>query len=616
MFRVFLTSLLLLVSAANVCAKDRPASRWIRENSAVPPLAIQPSELLRVQLPVASPAAFFAQAVSPRETGLPDSPPVSGPYLDWRKWTPALLLLLLWAATLRWVDLDAGALRIRRRKWNAALLFAGIAGFGLLFLVPAYWAGWSLLLLSYSIPLGLYVTERNRKVEDARRWFTADHLKRFPAEAVGLVVRALSGRGTAAASLPISLLGKRMADSDEDEPVSERVESSRGHRAARELLYAAIKKGATDIHLEPGGDEVAVRIRIDGNLVTADPFDPKLGTSVINIFKVLAALDITDKRRSQDGSFRAEVEGNIVDFRVATQRIQHGEKLSLRILDPDSTLTTLESLGIRAELREKIREAIQRPSGLFLVSGPTGAGKTTTLYAALNLIDASQKNVITVEDPIEYRLAGVNQIEVNVKAGQTIGGALRNILRQDPDVLLIGEIRDAETAALACEAANTGHVVLSTIHANDAAGVFARLNELGVDPRTAANTVTGVLAQRLIRKLCPHCKSPYFPDHATLVAMGLDAVAAESQAELYRPPKSSHCRECERRGYSGRTGVFELIEMTPSVRNVVAAGASRDDIFAAAHEDGVTTLRNSGLELVLRGVTSMQELRQVVGAVE
>ena len=558
----------------------------------------------------------FAEAVSPRDSGLPDAAPMIGPYLDWRKWTPVLMLMLLWAGTMRWVDLDAGALRLRRRWWNSVVLFAGIAGFGLLLMIPIYFIGWSVAVLAYAVPVGMYVTLRNQKVNAARRVFTVDHLKRLPGDLFSLLARAFRGGG--GTSLPVTLFGKTLADGGDDEALPAHVENSPGHRAARELIYSAVQKGATDIHLEPGADAVAVRIRIDGNLTSADPFDSKLGTSVINIFKVLAALDITDKRRSQDGSLRAEVDGERIDVRVATQRMQHGEKLSLRILDGARELSTLESLGIRVELKEQIRSAVQRPHGLFLVCGPTGAGKTTTLYAALKLIDTAQKNVVTVEDPIEYKLAGVNQIEVNVKAGQSIGGALRNILRQDPDVLLIGEIRDAETAALACEAANTGHVVLSTLHANNAAAAFARLKELGVDPQTMANTVSAVLAQRLVRMLCRECKVAYFPEDETLAKLGIDRLAAETQPEIYRPAKTSTstCRACDKRGYTGRTGIFEFLDVTPDLRKLIADDGSASTIQMAARNQGLTTMREFGANLVTRGVTSIEEVTQAAGNVE
>jgi len=541
---------------------------------------------------------------------LPGIPTVEGPYLDWRQWAPVLALFLLWVGTLRWVDVDAGALRLNRRQWNAALFLSGIIGFLILFGLPGYWFGYIVLLLGYTVPVALYVTLRNQRVSAKRRVFTEAHLRRLPKQlAVGLI-RLLVPQA-ASAGPPITLLGKSVTGSEAGEEVSRHVASSRAYRAVRELVYDAIERKATDVHLEASSGDYIARVRVDGELKPAGSFDRRTGAAVINVVKVLAALDITDRRRSQDGSFRAEIEDRTVDLRVATQGTQHGEKLSIRILDPARSFTTLTSLGLRKGLQEKIRDFLTRQHGLFLVGGPTGAGKTTTLYAALRIIDTKQKNVITVEDPVEYNMPGINQIEVNTKGGQTFAGALKHLLRQDPDVLLIGEIRDPETAAIATQAANTGHVVLSTIHANDAVTALYRLLELGVERHLASGSITGILAQRLVRQLCPDCRIPFEPDEQTLNELGLPAGKV---ATLYRARKGGAppCSTCNGSGYSGRTGVFEFLDITPDIRKMIRDRESANAILAAARQEGLLLMREEGLGLVGRGITSLEELDRVL----
>lgn len=548
----------------------------------------------------------------PRDSGLGDGSVPAGDYLDWRKWTPVLGLFLLWVWTLRKVDVDSGALRLSRHAWNAAVFFPGVGGFLLALCLPAYWGGYVLLLLAYSVPAGLYVTARNRLVAESRRLFTSEHLRRMPRDFLRGLRGLVAGSAGEPGGPPVVLQGKSITGADRGERASQQAQRSRGYRAARELIYDAVTRGATDIHLEPDETEVTVRVRIDGLLKPAGPFDARLGRAVINIFKVLSALDITDKRRAQDGSFRAEVEGSPIDVRVATQGTQHGEKLSLRILDPAHSLANLPALGLRKGLQEKVRSCVQRQHGLLLVAGPTGAGKTTTLYAALREIDTRQRNVITVEDPVEYKLPGISQVEVNTRAGQTFQGALRNLLRQDPDVLLIGEIRDAETAAIACQAANTGHVVLSTIHANDSVAALFRLTELGVEPAAIAGAVTAVLGQRLLRRLCAECRRAYEPDQDTLDMLGLPR---ERIAELYRPPAGTRnrCPSCGGTGYSGRVGVFEFLEITPRLREMLRNEASADAILAEARDGGMLSMQEEGLGLAARGITSLEELFHVVG---
>jgi type II secretory ATPase GspE/PulE/Tfp pilus assembly ATPase PilB-like protein len=540
---------------------------------------------------------------------LPDDSGTPGFYFDWRKAVPVVAMFLLWVWTLRRVETDATALRIPHRWWNALLFGSGLAGNLFVLCVPSYPFGFSLLLLSYAVPVSWYVAQRNLLVGEPRRAFTVEHLRRLPGD-VAATLGTLARRGDAGSTLPVVFLGKSLTGDEQDEATMH-AQSSRGHRAAKELIYDAVTRRATDIHLEPKDDVTTVRIRIDGVLTACPAFDRRLGNSVINIFKVLSALDIADKRRSQDGSFRAEVDHRTLDFRVATQGTQHGEKLSIRILDPAHSLATLAALGMRRALQEKVRGCLLRSQGLLLVCGPTGAGKTTTLYAALRELNTREKNVIAVEDPIEYNMPNVNQIEVNTKAGQTFAGALRNLLRQDPDVLLIGEIRDAETATIACQAANTGHMVFSTVHANDTITALYRLLELGVEPFMVGNSVTAILGQRLVRRLCPVCRIPYEPDPHTLEELGLPT---DKVMQLYEADtrNENECPACAGSGYLGRVGVFEYLEVSPAIREMIREKAPAGRVLAEAREGGMLLLREEGLGAVARGVISLDELSRVV----
>ncbi|MFQ5731764.1 MAG: GspE/PulE family protein [Planctomycetaceae bacterium] len=554
-------------------------------------------------------SAAYAGPSMPDDLATPGSPGEYGSYFDWRKAVPVLGVFLAWVWTLRKVDVDAAALRIPRYNWNALIFVCGLAGLLSALMLPSYVAGFALLLLAYAVPVSLYVTVRNRQVGENRRVLTPLYVKQLPRRLASRLGGLLGGPETSGTGVSVVFLGRSIAGRDEEFP-DRHAQSSRGYRAAKELVSDAVSRRATDIHLEPKDDVVTVRIRIDGALTSVAPFDRKLGSSVINIFKVLSALDIADKRRSQDGSFRAEVDHRRMDFRVATQGTQHGEKLSLRILDPAHSLATLSAVGLRQALQDKLRDCIHKPHGLLLVCGPSGAGKTTTLYAALREIDTVQKNVITVEDPVEYKLDGVNQIEINTKAGQSFGTALRSLLRQDPDVLLIGEIRDAETAAIACQAANTGHMVLSTVHANDTVTALFRLLELGVEPYVVANTVSVVLGQRLVRRLCPECKEAFRPDPEMLEEFGLPA---DKVRTLYRQPTVSNrrCPQCGGTGHYGRIGVFEYLEFTPALRELVREKAAAGRILSQAREDGLLVLFEEGLGTVARGAISLDELQTV-----
>jgi type II secretory ATPase GspE/PulE/Tfp pilus assembly ATPase PilB-like protein len=380
------------------------------------------------------------------------------------------------------------------------------------------------------------------------------------------------------------------------------------------MVYEAIQLRATDIHMEPTKEEMQVRLRIDGILQSSDPFSRAMGDAVINIFKVLSNMDITEKRKPQDGSFSALLGDGVIDFRLATAGSVVGEKLVMRILDKSNQITKFAQLGMREKLREQIGEVASLPHGMFIVCGPTGAGKSTTLYACLNQIDRYQKNVITIENPVEYQLENVTQIEVNPKAGKTFASELRSILRQDPDVIMVGEIRDQETAEIACQAAQTGHLVFSTVHANDTVTALIRLIDLGVSPTTLSSAISAILGQRLVRVLCPECKVRYKPNPELLRKANLPA---DKIKFFHRPPepgedgKREKCAHCGGTGYHGRCGIFELLVINDTIRDMIRENPNPTALRQEAVKNGMKYLQEDGLRQVIEGKTSIQELLRV-----
>ena len=524
---------------------------------------------------------------------------------------PSLFLVWVWSS--RWVNDDSRALKIRNEFWNSWVFGCGVLGFLAILCLRQFWLGSIALIGLYGVPLGLYIRERNERVPESAKLLTRRHLH-------SLLNRGLARLGVgvvspnvqmSAAGPPIRFIGKTSTDRGDEETRSRQAESSKGFLAAKELIYDAIQRRCSDIHLEPKDDELAIRLRIDGVMFPADPFDRAIGQSLINIFKVLGAIDITEKRRPQDGSFRAKLKKREVDFRVATQGTRHGEKMSLRILDQANSVSTLDQLGLRRQLLTQLREIVHQPHGMFLCCGPTGAGKSTTLYAAINDIDTYQQNVITIEDPIEYKMDNVNQIEINTKAGQNFAKSMRSILRQDPDIVMVGEIRDGETGEIACQAANTGHMVFSTIHANDTITAVFRFLELDVEPYMAANSISAIMGQRLVRRLCSECRVPYKPKPELLKKLNLPASKVE---RFYRAhtEEDNNCPTCGGMGYWGRIGVYELLVVTDEVRDLIREKKSAAEIKKLARRNGMLSMKEEGLRLVVRGITSLSELQRVV----
>lgn len=539
-------------------------------------------------------------------------PNLAGFYFSLMKLLYVIGAFIAWSAIAAWVDQDARGLKMPSQLWNTAMLLPGVAGVLLAICSPNFLLGWTVITAAVAVPSGFFVFERNKRVPDSGKVLTPRHLRSVAARLLSRVGIHIGGKEARAAvgGPPIRFIGRSGKGAGEVDR-SRQVESSKGYSAARELVYDAILRRTTDIHLEPKEDELSVRLRIDGVMYPAEPFDRPTGDAIINIFKVLSAMDITERRKPQDGSFRAEMENREIDFRVASQGTQIGEKLSLRILDQGGGIKTFADLGLRKQLLEQVLQVTHQPHGLFLSCGPTGAGKSTTLYAALSEIDAYESNIITIEDPVEYRMSNVTQIEINTKAGQTFGGSLRSVLRQDPDIVMIGEIRDSETAKIACQASTTGHMVFSTIHANDTITALFRLIDLGVEPFLLASSLSGILGQRLVRKLCDECKEAFTPSADMLQKAGLPANKVD---KFYRPPKQfgAACPACGGLGYHGRTGVFELLIINDRIRDLIRENPNISQIRAEARKAGMLYMKEEGLRLVVKGTTSMDELIRVV----
>lgn len=371
------------------------------------------------------------------------------------------------------------------------------------------------------------------------------------------------------------------------------------------LIYTSVQEGASDIHIEPGDKLLRVRFRVDGSLYEKMKPPYQMQPAVVSRIKIMASLDISERRVPQDGGITVLLDKRPIDLRVSTMPGKYGEKVVIRIIDNRNVLTSLEKLGFSFQMLEKFRQVIQQPNGIVLVTGPTGSGKSTTLYAALSELIDDSVNICTVEDPVEYNLSGINQFQVNEKAGFTFAGALRSLLRQDPDIVMLGEIRDSETARIATQAALTGHLVLSTLHTNDAPSAITRLFNIGVEPYLVAASIRAVLAQRLIRKICTHCKEPVEPTPAFTRTLTLLTGGATNLPTIYR---GSGCSKCRNTGYAGRIGVFELFIPNDEILDAVSRGATLQEIRKLARHGGYISLRQDGMEKVNAGLTTVEEL--------
>jgi len=390
-----------------------------------------------------------------------------------------------------------------------------------------------------------------------------------------------------------------LLESDDEAPIIRLVNS---------LLFQAAKDRASDIHIEPFERDLTVRFRIDGILYDIISPPKRFQPVIISRVKIMAGLNIAEKRLPQDGRIRIRLAGKDIDIRVSIVPTSFGERVVMRLLDKATTVLQLEELGLAGMKLELVHKLIKQSHGILLVTGPTGSGKTTTLYAALSKINTSDKNIITIEDPVEYQLHGIGQIQVNPKIELTFASGLRSILRQDPDVIMVGEIRDLETAEIAIQAALTGHLVFSTLHTNDSFGSITRLLDMGIEPFLVSSSVIAVMAQRLVRRLCASCRAPYQPTREELEELGITPQRMLGKS-AYKPGEG--CAQCKRTGYRGRTGIHELLVVDDEVRTLVMKSADAATIRRAATARGMNTLREDGADKVVEGLTSIEEILRV-----
>jgi type IV pilus assembly protein PilB len=404
----------------------------------------------------------------------------------------------------------------------------------------------------------------------------------------------------------------RPSDVGEEEPgldkLREIVEDAPVVRLVNLMLVQAVRQGASDIHVEPQESRLRIRYRIDGTLYNVMTAPKHVQAATTSRIKIMGNMNIAERRLPQDGRIELRVDNREIDLRVSSIPTTYGEKVVMRILDKRSALVGIDKLGLMGPDQDKFESLITKPYGIILITGPTGSGKTTSLYAILNRINKPEVNIITIEDPVEYRLAGISQVQINPKAGLTFANGLRSFLRQDPDVIMVGEIRDEETARIAIHAALTGHLVLSTLHTNDAPGAVARIVDMGIEPFLVASSVIGVVAQRLVRLLCPKCKTAYEPPVEVVTRYGLGR-PGEPLPTIY---KAVGCEACNNIGYKGRIGLFEIMPMEDDLRNLVVKNASADAIKRASIAMGMRTLHLDGVAKVLAGMTSLEEMLRVV----
>ena len=406
-----------------------------------------------------------------------------------------------------------------------------------------------------------------------------------------------------------ALASSEMEAEDDLSRVKEVTEDAPIVKLVNLLISQAVSDRASDIHVEPTELDVRVRYRIDGVLHEVMRSPKNIQSGLISRLKIMADLNIAERRVPQDGRMSGVIAGRAVDLRVATLPTVYGEKVVMRILDKSTALLDLTDLGFHGDALERYESAYRKPYGTILVTGPTGSGKSTTLYATLNAVNDTAKNIITVEDPVEYRLPGINQVQVNTKAGLTFAVALRTILRSDPDIVLLGEVRDRETATIAIEAALTGHLVLTTLHTNNASATPTRLVEMGVEPFLVGSALDCIVAQRLARRLCPKCKEVYVPEAAELETLGWDPESADELPTLYR---AVGCGACGRTGFHGRFAIQEVLLVSEEVERLIVDRAHTEDIKKVALAQGMKTLRQTGMAQALAGTTSVEEILRVV----
>ena len=525
-----------------------------------------------------------------------------------------VILATAWAAFCIWVDTDYQEILGDDFPWSLPFVAAGAVFF---FITYQYGLG-MLPLFLVALPASFvgYVAYRDTKAPSTRKMFT----QRFARKMMFLVATKMGMQKSFEKWFPAGHIGGRETDisvvilKKDGSPVDGQGsdgldrEASRAIKTVQQIFEKAIGMRSTDIHLEPkAAEELTVRCRIDGIMQNVSTLKGSAAKAVVSAIKVCANMDIAERRRPQDGTFALLKGGHKFDVRAASGPTNFGEKMALRLLDADSNVIKggLTSLGMRDSMLKTLQAIVQQPHGMLIVCGPTGSGKTTTLYVALSEIDVLSRNIVTIEDPIEYQLENISQTAVNTAADLTFAKILRSVLRQDPDVILVGEIRDKETAEIAMQAALTGHFVFTTLHANDTATTVTRLLDIGIDTTLIQSAITAVLAQRLVRVLCPKCKEPYPAPAEFRQKLG---VPADKEVTIY---KEKGCPACHGTGYKGRTGVHELLVFDNAIRELLVEHPSIQAIRAAARKAGTRTLQESGIAKVLAGITSINEIVRV-----
>lgn len=402
-------------------------------------------------------------------------------------------------------------------------------------------------------------------------------------------------------------LGQLASELEEPEDILEATDEAPIIRLVNSLLFQAVKEGASDIHLEPFEREISIRYRIDGILYNILSPPKRLQSSIISRIKIMASLNIAEKRLPQDGRIGLKIAGKEVDIRVSVVPTAHGERVVLRLLDKSSKLLNLEDIGLSGDELKEINRLIHMSHGIVLVTGPTGSGKTTTLYAALSKINSPDKNIITIEDPIEYQIKGIGQMQVNPKIDLTFANGLRSILRQDPDVIMVGEIRDLVTAEIAIHASLTGHLVFSTLHTNDSSGAITRLIDMGIEPFLVSSAIVAIAAQRLVRVICMECRQVYIPSEDELSKLSLRRGDLGSSNFYY----GKGCPACMNRGYKGRTGIYEILLMDDELRQMILGRSDSSTIKNRAHEKGMRILKEDGAKKIIAGITTTEEVLRV-----
>ncbi len=458
----------------------------------------------------------------------------------------------------------------------------------------------SKLLVAMMDPLNIFDIE-DIELEAGMKVEASFALKSQITEAID---KFMSSRNTEIAAREITSDLSAEIESTSDKPEDEYINNSPVVRLVNSLIEQALKMEASDIHIEPLVDKIRVRFRIDGELHETLEIPIKSHSAIVTRIKVMAGMNIAEKRLPQDGRLEMNVDSASIDMRISVLPTVYGEKIVLRILNRGNFLKSKYELGFTEKNLRNFDAIMECPNGIILIAGPTGSGKTTTLYAYLNELNNINKNIITVEDPVEYKIHGINQVQSNSKIGLSFASGLRSILRQDPDIIMIGEIRDEETAEIAVRAAITGHLVISTIHTNDAPSAVIRLEDMGIKPFLVAASLRGVISQRLVKKICTNCKEQYMSS-----SFENNLLELENSVTLY---KGAGCSKCYNTGYSGRIGIHEVMKVEQNMRNIIYKGGSTDELCEEAVKNGMTTLKDNCRQLVLEGITSVEEYSQVV----